>query len=68
MIFSEQILDIVYTSYNGDNAIKEEKLISHFNYCNKPYSRESVKDIVYNKYKGMGGYREREQFTQWIFE
>ena len=68
MNFKDQILDIVYTSYNGSKTAKEEKLISTFNYHNKPYSQDIVKDIVFNKYVGMGGYKDRETFTNWIFE
>jgi ferredoxin-fold anticodon binding domain-containing protein len=67
MTFQEQVLDIVYTDYYQDKSIKEDKLKNIFNYYGKEYDRDKVKDIVYNKYKGIGGYKDKEAFTNWIF-
>lgn len=65
--FKETILDIVYTDFLQDKAIKEEKLKDTFNYHKKQYSRDAVKEIVYNKYAASGGYKDKETFTNWIF-
>lgn len=65
--FIEDMCSVIYTEFVGQPDEKERRLKNMFRCKGWKYSREVVKDAFFNQYKARGGWREKEEFTGWIF-
>lgn len=67
--FDNKVIDAVYTKFETwDGDIKKvEHIAGVFRMENKPFSPVTVEKLIYSLYKGQGGYRDKEEFTEWIF-
>lgn len=67
--FDNKVIDAVYTKFETwDGDIKKvEHIAEVFRMGNRPFSPTITEDLIYSLYTAKCGYREKEQFVEWIF-